>query len=273
MQTSRVNLRRRWLIGAACAAVVAPRARASAPTRFRIFDGLLHRGKPDLTGAGLESISPLAQIWRPHAPRDEVDEMGVLAALESLPPLTTTIYVDIEEWPLFGVDPATRDASIGKLIHVARLIRQQRPELKYGFYGAPPVGAYWPIIRHDASYQQWLDTNRAMAPLAQLVDYVFPSLYTYYDDRAGWLRFAAAQIDEARRYGKPVYPFLWYQYFDGNRRLAGHDVVPNAWEEELRFCRAHADGVALWGGYERGWSESATWWQTTRRIFDLPKIW
>lgn len=125
-------------------------------------------------------------------------------------------------------------------------------------------------MRRDTSYQQWLATDRAMAPVAQMVDYIFPSLYTFYDDRRGWLRFAAAQLDEARRYGRPVYPFLWFEYQDGNRLLRGRDVDLAAWEEELRFCRTHADGVVLWGGAGLGWSESAPWWQATRRVLDLP---
>jgi len=272
MRAYDVDLRRRGLIGAACAALIAPRIRAGTPDRFRIFDGLLHRGKPDLTRAGLESIGLLAAIWRPHIARDELDEPGVLAAIEHLPPGSRTIYVDIEQWPLFPVDTATRDSSLSKLVRVAELVRRQRPELKFGFYGAPPVCVYWPIMRRDDSYRRWLATDRVIAPLAQHVDYIFPSLYTFYDDRDGWLRFAAAQLDEARRYGKSVYPFLLYEYTNGNPLLDGYEIPADAWEEELRFCRAHADGVVLWGGSGRGWSESAPWWQVTRKVFHLPEV-
>jgi hypothetical protein len=270
MGASRVNMQRRWLIGAGCAALIA-RVPAMPPERFRIFDGLLHRGKPDLTRVGLERIALLADIWRPHITRDVVDETGVLAAVDRLPAWSKTLYIDIEQWPLFPAPVATRNASLDKLVRVAQLVRRERPELKFGFYGAPPVCVYWPIMRHDESYRQWLTADRAIAPLAHGVDYVFPSLYTFYDDRAGWLRFAAAQIEEARSYGKPVYPFLWYQYFDGNPMLSGHEIPAEVWEEELRFCRAHADGIVLWGGSERGWSQSAAWWQVTRQVFNLPE--
>ena len=40
---------------------------------------------------------------------------------------------------------------------------------------------------------------------------IFPSLYTVYDDQGHWLRFAEANMVEARRYGKPVIPFIWPQ--------------------------------------------------------------
>jgi hypothetical protein len=271
MRTSQVNLRRRWFIGAALTAAVPPRrAHARASGRFRVFDGLLHRGKPDLTRDGLEPIAPLSEIWRAGVSRDQVDEGGVVAALERLPSQTATTYIDIENWPIFPTDPSTRSASLDKLMRVAEIVRRQRPALKFGFYGRVPAGAYWPIIRLDSSYQQWLANNRAMAPLAQLVDYTFPSLYTFYDDPRGWLRFAAGQLDEAQRYGKPVYPFLWYQSHDSNQLLRGHDVALDAWEQELDFCRAHVDGVVLWGGFGRDWSDSAAWWQATRHVLALP---
>ena len=56
--------------------------------------------------------------------------------------------------------------------------------------------------------------NDQLRPLAGAVDILFPSLYTFYTDQGGWVRYAYAQIAEARRNanGKPVYVFYGQQY-------------------------------------------------------------
>lgn len=266
------DARRRWILGSLVAcAMPLPSASAAATgaPQFRVFDALLHRGKPDLRHRGLAPVAAVAHIWRPGESRTVVDEGAIVLALEQVPRDISTIFLDIEDWPLFQVSSAERAANISNLMLVAELVRRELPRVQFGFYGFPPIGAYWPIIRRDVSYQAWLDTNRALAPVARMVDCLFPSLYTFYSDRSGWLDFANAQIDEARRYDKPVYPFLWFQYFDGNLLLRGREVATEAWEEELRLCRARADGLVLWGGWEQQWSEDADWWRTAQRVLQL----
>lgn len=262
---------RRWLLGALSASAIGlTRASIPASVPFRAFDAMLQRDKPDLRPRGLEPIAAVAQIWRSGHSHDLVDPVGIALALERIPPHIEAFFFDVEEWQVFRQPAAVLAASIDKLLRVAEVTRRERPELKFGFYGLPPAGTYWPILLRDATYDQWLAVNRAMAPVAAAVDFLFPSLYTFYDDRAGWLAFATAQIAEARRYRKPVFPFLWFEYFDQNETLHDQEVITPAWEEELRLCREQADGVVIWGGYQRHWNEQAAWWQSTRRILELP---
>jgi hypothetical protein len=265
-----ISWRRRKLLAALLASATLPSVTAaSAKPQFRIFDGLAHRGKPDLTKYGIEPITPVAHIWRANNSHDTVDELGLALALNRLPTATATIFLDIEVWPLDPADPSVLRASLAKMTTVAQAVRHISPQMKFGFYGAPPIRVYWPILKHDTSYQQWLSADRTMSPLAMSVDYIFPSLYTFYADPKGWLLFAEAQLQEARQYRKPVYPFLWYQYHDSNRFLRGHEIAADAWEQELRFCRDEADGVVLWGGTGEDWNEGAVWWQKTRQVFNL----
>lgn len=262
------NEERRSLTAALLALVVggiaAPTLRAlDAGKEFPVFDALLFRGKPNLVRQGLQPMAAVADIWRSGLAKTEVDEPGILAALERLRPGTETIFVDIENWPLLGASPEVLSKSVDNYTRTAQIIRRARPGIKFGFYGIAPTCTYWPIARQDKEQlAQWKAVNRALRPLAELVDFVLPSLYTFYDDPAGWSRFAAATFDEARQYGKPIYPFLWNEYFDGNPTLGGKQVNTAAWREELRFCRSQADGLVLWGGYDKNWSESEQWWQT-----------
>ena len=204
----------------------------------------------------------VADVWSGKGPQDSVDERGIVAALERLPTDTRTLYVDIENWLLLGVSESVRDQNVENYLQTARIIRRTKPQIKFGFYGVAPSCIYWPIVTQDQKpLAEWHAANRAMRPIAEVVDFVLPSLYTYYDDPAGWRQFANATIDEALQYGKPVYPFLWFEYFDHNPVLHGQQVQVADWREELALCRQRADGIVLWGGYEQNWSESAGWWR------------
>jgi hypothetical protein len=97
------------------------------------------------------------------------------------------------------------------------------------------------------------DNNRA-ASLARGVDMVFPSLYTFYPDQAGWLSFAAAQVCEARRLSSgPVYVFLWPEYHPGSSS-GGEAISPDYWRFQLETARRLADGIVIWGGLRSGQS-------------------
>jgi hypothetical protein len=253
--------------GMATRSLCAPGADAGFP----VFDALLHRGKPNLSREGLEHMFAVANIWRPGASHQDVDEGGVIAALNQLPPQATTLYVDVENWRLLGVAAAVRDQSVQNYLATARIIRRVKPHLRFGFYGIAPSCVYWPIVRQDPQQlAEWRAVNRAMLPLADYVDFVLPSLYTFYDDPDGWRRFASATLEEAHRYTKPVYPFVWFEYFDGNPILRGQPVRVADWREELALCRKRADGIVLWGGYEHIWTESAGWWQAVLEFLSEP---
>jgi hypothetical protein len=100
-----------------------------------------------------------------------------------------------------------------------------------------------------------------------------PSLYTFYDsphDRSDWVRWARMTLTEARRYGKPVYPFLWPQFHESDPKVAGKPVPGDYWQMELETVHPLADGIILWGGWSNGrqtpWDEQTEWWQVTKRF-------
>jgi hypothetical protein len=243
---------------------------APAAKRFELFDALLQRGKPNLRRLGLRPMPWVGNIWLSGKAQEALDEAGVRAALKQLPPGTGAFHLDIEAWPLMGQPVDVRARHIEQLLRVADLARELMPRAQFGFYGLPPVITYWPLVdRRPVEYADWAECNRLLEPLAERVDFILPSLYTFYRDRAGWLKYADATLTAAHAYRKPVYPFLWYEYHDSNPLLRDRPVDTDAWVEELKFCRTRADGIVLWGGDHRGWSESAPWWQAVRTEFGL----
>lgn len=106
-----------------------------------------------------------------------------------------------------------------------------------------------------------------MPPLVEVVDILFPSLYTFYYDQSGWKLYATANVNEAKRIagGKPVIPYLWPQFHDSNSALKGTHLLGSYWRLELEHLKSLACPAAvLWGGWQTNWNESACWWAETK---------
>jgi hypothetical protein len=239
-----------------------------------VFDGTLYRHKPDLLPYGIQPITIIyeGQLWPTGQNRDHLPEQDLVrrVALEAKARGTVAV-LDIEHWPLRG-DPAIVESSLTKYLTVLRWFQEAAPGLDVGYYGSPPLIDYWRTIQDPSSpdYRSWQTENNQLAPLAEQTSALFPSLYTFYGDRRGWLTYALAQITEARRYAgrKPVYAFLWPQYHESNRVLGGQYLDPGYWKLQLETAGEHADGIVIWGGWGRDgpleWDEHAPWWNMTK---------
>ena len=132
-----------------------------------------------------------------------------------------------------------------------------------GFY-CLSLGNYWDAngAHGVLSQNAWYNLNDSYAPLLALVDFICPSLYTYYPDQAGWMQYALENISEAKRTapGKPVYPFIMPEYDpSASNGLAGTYVGDPYWRMQLSTIRALADGVIVWGGYQAEWNTANSW--------------
>ena len=241
---------------------------------FPVFDATNFAQKPDLAQYGLKRIPVVypAYMWdskeqavQTNLPdRNRVNAFAQLAAQSS-----NILVVDIEQWPLVG-DTATVAASIVKLQTVIRWFKSPVPSMKVGFYGFPPLRDYWDSGQAEGSprYKSWQTRNDALVPIAQLADVLFPSLYTFYEDRGGWTKYAIAEIREARRYagGKPVYVFLWPQY-ETSGALANAFLPGDFWRMQLETANKYADGIVIWCCTGRQmWDDKAPWWSETQKF-------
>jgi hypothetical protein len=242
--------------------------------QFSIFDATDFAQKPDLSQYGLKRIPVVypAYMWdskeesvQTNLPeRNRVNAFARLAAQSS-----NILVVDIEQWPVEG-DPQTVAASVGKLQTVIQWFKSPAPSMKVGFYGFPPLRDYWDSIQPEGSprYKSWQANNERLAPIAKLSDVLFPSLYTFYEDRSGWTKYAIAEIREARRFagGKPVYVFLWPQY-ETTGKLANAFLPGDFWRMELETAGKYADGIVIWCCTGRQtWDDKAPWWSETQKF-------
>jgi hypothetical protein len=243
---------------------------------FLVFDSTLYAGKPDLSQYGIKPINivyagRLGKEWVKNATGlpDKETLQRVAREIEST---SSRVVIDIEHWPLKG-DSSQVQESLSKYMTVLQWFKEAAPGLAVGYYGAPPLRDYWRAISPPTSkeWHSYSGDNDRLQPLAGAVDILFPSIYTFYTDQGGWVRYAYGQIAEARRCasGKPVYVFLWPQYHDSNRSLAGTYLPADYWRLQLETAKQYADGVILWGGWGSNnrpakWDDDATWWKVTK---------
>ena len=164
-----------------------------------------------------------------------------------------------------------------KLITVVRTLKQGvraagNTTMKFGFYMLLPIRNFLaPTMKASQPdrWEKWMAQNEQMRRLAAEVDVVFPSLYTISENRADWITFAQANIAEARKYNKPVIPFIWPQYHDTMLGLGTTYLPVKYWELQLNAIYPLSDGIAIWGSVKNGggwdaWDGSRDWWGFTK---------
>ncbi len=157
-----------------------------------------------------------------------------------------------------------------QLIEIIDWTREVRPDIRQGFYALIPKTNFWGPVQHKLglvpnSYDSWLQVNARLARgrgddgrfvsrgLVDAVDFVCPSIYTFYNATDGgaynleelWHEFARITIEQARKYQKQVYPFLW-----PHLHPSSHPDMPAmseaAFRLQLETTLKNADGVCVW---------------------------
>jgi len=248
---------------------------AASGHQFLVFDGTMFTEKPDLAQYGIRPISVMYEgsMWASPQPSDKTslpDQKLINTLAQKALQTTGIAVIYIWRWPLTG-DPALVAGSVSKYQTVLQWFKTDQPGLKVGYYGVAPTQNYWAAIQETTSsrYTAWQKTNDTVTPSIQYGDILFPSAYTFYEDRDGWVKYAVAQIREARRLakGKPVYVFLWPEYHVSNKLLGNTFLPGDYWRTELETARKYADGAVIWCcPNKQVWNNSASWWLETQKF-------
>lgn len=224
--------------------------------------------------------------------------------------------VDIEHLPHADNDDEKAIKALKEIALVTKTLRAASPDSQIGVYGVMPIRSYWAPVNyrrsldaveqkevnwaskqfnnHKKKYDRWKEKNaRAKtAGLADSVDIICPSLYTFYRDAEKypdvrqdpnvkyWRYYAEENIKQARTYHKPVIVFLWPQYHQGGN-YAGHWVEKDFFRYQLETAFELADGAVVWNyktprgvpekwSYDWGWAKALwafkrSYWQREKR--------
>lgn len=162
--------------------------------------------------------------------------------------------------------------------HLLRMVddfRAVHPKAMIGHYSAAPVRNWlFPVYGdYNGIRTRWLalnaeirKTGRGRRRFTSNVDFIAPDLYLLLPDspdqvkskafRLEWarytVRFLNGMLDEAARFGKPVYPVFWPRLHGGGSGglLWGKAVPDELLSIVFATIRARADGMFIWGGME-----------------------
>jgi hypothetical protein len=253
------------LAGIRCKSITSRAAAAEQPQAFDARNAMRFANLPDLARYGLKDVTVVyaSELWPKKASRSEPDLFFIRS--ETIPRVrrkaTDLVVIDVEHWDLTGTSSDEIERSIRRYIDVLDTFRTHMPGIRHGLYSMVPIRNYWtPVRGKTEDLARWRSENERLKPIADISDVIFPSLYTFYDDREGWLSYANANIAEAKQYGRPVYPFLWPQY-----HTSREPIDRDFWRLQLETVYDNADGMVIWTpakGKPR-WNPEAQWWQET----------
>lgn len=239
---------------------------------FTIFDGTLYVGKPDLSVYGIKPIKIIYEstlIDGSKGSEKKPNQVRIKKIAREIDGAGKIVLLDIECWPLTErwADGHAAE-NIEKYLTVLKWFKEAAPMSLVGYYGVAPLIDYWRAIAPPESnkYKSWQGENDSMKPIAGRADLLFPSIYTFYENKEAWVKYASSQIAEARRYGvnKAVYVCLWPKYHESNNIIGGQYIPRDYWELQLETVYRLADGIVIWGGWKEIWDDTATWWIATK---------
>ncbi len=263
---------------------------------FVVMDSIHYLDKGDLTAYGLKDYTIFygVHIWpkdirksekRPQAPPPDEHISGLVKDITAA---KSPVIYDIEHWPLdirqtvqtvaaddiLTAASKTVTDSMDKMIHIISVSRKVNPSVKYGYYGCVPLRDYWAPAKDDPELlKKWKEANDFLKPLADSLDVICPSLYTFFPDRVGWVKYAKANIEEAKRIanGKPVYAYLWPKYHISNETDAKKFIEGDFWKLQLETVYdSGIAGVIIWDSRltvnnkdDSVWNPDREWWKET----------
>jgi len=250
-------------------------------SNFKIFDGTLYSLKPQLAEHGVQPLKILyaSTLWPNKTSRVHVPDISVVDKLVNDLKVNNTdiLCLDIEHWNVNGDDKLL---NIGKYEKTIQLFRRGLKDVQIGYYGLVPERNYWASMKGNEDKKNiiWKNTNLELADFAKSnLDVIYPSLYTFYTNQNDWKKYAVEHIKEAKKYGKPVYAFLWPLYHESNS-WRGHEYIGDKyWRLQLETVLEHADGVVLWGGWDfkknkpMVWDDNTKWWVETKNFIQSIK--
>lgn len=265
-----------------CVGLIFSTVCADADSPKRIFEGLLHTGRPAFDT--LYGIQPLRFISRTsYAGWSDGATLPPAAWYDNVAAAYTNannyLLVDHEDWP--NTTQAERLATAAKFVTMYQELKTRLPGFQIGFYSYTTKRDWFRAIQgeEDADYQEWQAENNDMAAVTAVVDFFAPSIYMFYTRAVDGAEVVAnapayflANVNEAKRvrtaYGRnqPIFPYVLHQRTDLTA-----DIDVDVYVEMVRTAYLEADGAILWGGWDGAampWAENATWWG--RFLKDFP---
>jgi hypothetical protein len=232
--------------------------RTTAQTRenrgFKVFDAIHYYHKPDLTKFGLRKIN---LIYEPYLTRKDstnekinlIDTAKIIEkAKEALLEPDVPVSLDIESW--WSIRDSVEVTK--RYTEVVNVFRRYNKVSPIGFYGIGPLslntGRWLNNNDYEKALKGWNFYNHLLSPTREFVNVLFPSFYIMNNlDMDTWVKDIKFCVRDARRNNKPVYAYIWPQYYDAKTNPFFKKFIdPKTWTFILETCYRLCDGVVIW---------------------------
>jgi hypothetical protein len=223
---------------------------------------------------GIKSDYVVYGSWVDDPPKETLVRSTARVAAQQ-PLYDRMMQYDIECWETDYrmVGRAQAEFSAVLYAQAIRWAKDEEPTLKVGLYSQVPVTDIYAYTSFPL-LAAWQAGNDLLQPLADVLDYLCPGAYCYYNDTTQYAGYGTAMVVEAKRLakGKKVFPYVSPQFHPSSPH---HDqfVSKEYFAKVLRTIKeAGADGVIIWGGNlamgetESAWDPSAGWWQAVKEF-------
>ena len=167
------------------------------------------------------------------------------------------INIEHWHWDIRHHPIAEVDATIEKIVTILEWCREANPDGDYGIYALCMLRDYHSPVK-ERDLDEWYAANDYLKPIRDASDSLYPSIYTFYEDREGWEKYAKANIAECVRVseGKPVRPFWWPRYHTSNKTVGGQLIESEYLKLQLDIMADQPiDAIYAWDL----WSQSSAW--------------
>lgn len=246
---------------------------------FRVFDGTMYSHKPDTTQFGIDPIRIIyaQELWPNKKPDQSLPPQNLVRTVSGAVDFKNNnglIVLDVEQWRLETMNFAA--VNIPKYTTLAKWVKEAAPSAMVGYFGMFPLPDYQraSMSRGLAPFISWQVENMRLKVLGEAVDVLFPEAYTPPTlNRTAWVKYTESVIQEARKFGKTVYVFLWPEYYETGI-IGGRYLPTDYWALQLNTARRYADGLVIWGGWDQArydvanWDDNAPWWKVTKSFLE-----
>lgn len=207
---------------------------------------------------------------------------------------TSPLCINLEHW-----DTDVRksnayslvDGNIRKLMEITAWAQEAFPNRIVGHYAIFPIREYWVYvlekktgIMHLRRANGYLKKSRNPETgrfdpkgLPDMCHVTFPSLYTFYNNMKYWVKYAKANIEEARKYQKPIWAYIWPRFHNSNDEIGMTGIPYDFWYLQLETLKELSiDNIVIWDaanyfarvGHEI-WKDDTPWIRATRDFIEV----
>lgn len=233
-------------------------ANANGQRLFVCMDDLDNDTRSNLKAKGISSVLIMYNQYIDPDLDLKLNEDVFVARIKSMYPGATDKGMGVIDWEPAGFDHLKpSDPKFIKITaemeKMVRLAKKTRPNVKWSFYGLP--------FREYLHFTDaWRQKCYGLIPVLKQCDFLAPSMYSFLPNSLKGVenkRYVDSNMAMSLRIGamlnKPVYPFVWHRWHDGNKQYGLTPIPMSEFQGTAsrilsrKYNNRRVSGLIWWG--------------------------